>query len=297
MIDLDAAGRFIDEHGRLIDRRRFAVLFRGAPAGLVATALNGYRNPDGGIGALEPDLRTPSSQPIPVLYAFDILHEAGVRDDDLTAGALDWLDTISGDDGGIPFVLPSAREAARSPWLAPQDDPPPTLHMTTAVAGAAHRLGLEHPWLDRATRFCWDHLGELDLGAAYEVRYTIDFLDAVPDRARADAELDRLADHIPPSGLPVKGGAEGEVLSPLDVAPWPGHAGRRLFDDATVERHLDELEAAQHDDGGWTFDWPPLNDAVLWEWRGAVTIQRLKALAAYGRISPPPDPAPRALRR
>jgi hypothetical protein len=284
MVDLDAAGRFIDEHGRLIDRRRFAALFRAAPAGLVADALRAYVNPDGGIGALEPDLRTASSQPIPVLYAFDILHEHGLRDDALTTGALDWLATIAAPDGGIPFVLATAGDAACSPWFELDDDPPSSLHMTSAVAGAALRLGLEHPFLDGATRFCWDRLPDVDLGAGYEVRYVLDFLDAVPDRDRARAALEDLRRHIPATGMPVRGGAEGEVKSPLDLAPWPGHAARALFDDAVVEQDLDTLEGAQREDGGWTFAWPALNDTVLWEWRGGVTVQALRTLRDYGRL-------------
>lgn len=285
MTDLAAARRFVADHARLIDRRRFAVLFDGAPRELVATALRAYRNPDGGIGALEPDLRTPASQPIPLLYAFDILHECGLRDDQLTATALHWLDAIADPaDGGVPFVLPSAREASHSPWMQPSDEPRGSLHMTAAVAAGAHRLGLVHPWLDRATGFCWDRLPALDLAAGYEVKYVLDFLDAVPDRERAAAALDALAPRIPADGLPVAGGAEGETQSPLDLAPWPAHAARRLFDDATVRHRLDELQAGQQADGGWMFAWPALNDTVLWEWRGAVTVLALRTLRAYGRL-------------
>ena len=44
----------------------------------------------------------------------------------------------------------------------------------------------------------------------------VDFLDAVPDRARAEAQLDALAGRFPADGLlAVSGGAEGEVLRTL----------------------------------------------------------------------------------
>lgn len=65
MTDLAAARTFVHTHARLLDRRRFQHLVDGAPADLVLSALRAYRNTDGGVGALEPDLRSPDSQPIP----------------------------------------------------------------------------------------------------------------------------------------------------------------------------------------------------------------------------------------
>lgn len=281
--DLAAAGRFVSAHGRLVDRRRFAHAFEGASARLVRDAVAAYRNADGGFGALEPDIRSATSQPIPTLYAFDFLAEAGVDDHDLTTGALDWLQTIANGDGGVAFVLSSVAEADHSPWLEPTLGDPSSLHITAALAGAAHRLGLDHPWLDRATAFVWERLPKVDGGSAYEVRYVVDFLDAVPDRARAASALEALRPLVPDAGLPVGGGADGETLSPLILAPRPEHVGRSLFSDAAIERALDELAAGQQA-GGWTFDWPPLNDAVLWEWRGAVTVNACRTLRAYGRL-------------
>jgi hypothetical protein len=45
---------------------------------------------------------------------------------------------------------------------------------------------------------------------------------------------------------------------------------------------LDELAAGQHDDGGWTFDWPAPSPAAEAEWRGSVTVDALVVLRAYG---------------
>lgn len=75
MIDLDAARALIHGHARLIDRRRFQHALDGAPADLVLAAVLGYRNPDRGIGALEPDPRTPADLPIPTSCALEILNE------------------------------------------------------------------------------------------------------------------------------------------------------------------------------------------------------------------------------
>ena len=82
MIDLDAAERFIWTNARLIERHRFAHLFKGAPPEPVAEAVRPYQNPDGGFGnALEPDLRTPTSQPIAVNSALEDLDEVRLDPD------------------------------------------------------------------------------------------------------------------------------------------------------------------------------------------------------------------------
>jgi hypothetical protein len=279
MIDVDSAARFVATHARLLDRRRFAHLTGKGSAAAVLRALGAYRNDDGGIGQLEPDIRTPASEPACVLNALAIMHEAGATDLSLAAGALDWLQGITVDDGGVPFMLPAAADWPHAPFFQPREAAGSSLLMTAGIAAAAHRLGLEHPWLDRATEHCWERVGEARTGGAYTLRSAVDFLDAVPDRERAESQLDALAGHFPADGvLAVQGGAEGEVLRPLDFAPWPDHAARRFFSDAVIERELDRLAAGQQGDGGWTFSFTAWNPAVAWEWRGAVTVEAIRIL-------------------
>lgn len=285
MTDVDAARTFVHSHGRLLDRRRFEHLLGCAPAELVLLALAAYRNPDGGFGALEPDLRTPASQPIPVRYALDVLAEVQSLPavESMAMGSLDWLVTVSNDDGGVPFVLPSAAEQPAAPWMVPA--PESSLLATAQLAAGALRLGLVHPWLDAALDFCWARIGEVTPAEAYTFSYVVDLLDATPDRPRAEVALDRFATMVPPDGrIVVTEGVEGEELDPLAVAPRPGHVGKRLFAPEVVERALDSLESGQQDDGGWDFSWAKWNPAAAWEWRGAVTVDAVATLQAYGRL-------------
>jgi hypothetical protein len=286
MPDLDAAAQFVHGHGRLLERRRFDHLFgEGVDAQTVLRAVEAYKNADGGFGLMEPDIRTPASQPSALLYAFDVLEEIDLIPKSLTDPALDWLTTVTNDDGGIPFVLPSATGYPHAPWWAPTEDPPSSLLMTAGVASVAYRLGLDHPWLGPATTYIWNALSTLELSDPYAFRYAVHFLDAVPDRARADAELEVLRERVPDDGvLRVEAGGEDETLGALEVVRRPDHAGRRLFPDALIESELDALAADQQDDGGWTFSWTAWNPAVAWEWRGMVTIDALTILKAYNRI-------------
>lgn len=285
MTDVDAARTFVHSHARLLDRRRFEHLLGSAPAELVLLALAAYRNPDGGFGALEPDLRTPASQPIPVRYAFDVLAEVQPLPavGSMARSSLDWLVTVTNDDGGVPFVLPSAAEQPAAPWIVPA--PESSLLATAQLAAGALRLGLEHPWLDRALDYCWARVEAVTPAEAYTFKYVVDLLDVAPDREQAEVVLDRLGTLVPPDGrIVVTEGVEGEALDPLAVAPRPGHAGGRLFRREVLERALDALESGQQEDGGWDFSWAKWNPAAAWEWRGAVTVEAVATLQAYGRL-------------
>src|SRR5437588_2988112 len=78
---LDAAEHFMLLNARLIDRLRFARLFRGGTTDAVLTALRPYQNDDGGFGnAFEPDTRTPLSQPLPTMMALELLDELALWD-------------------------------------------------------------------------------------------------------------------------------------------------------------------------------------------------------------------------
>ena len=286
MTDIDAAHRFVTLHARLLDRRRLA----GEPA-LTRAALAAYQNPDGGFAYLEPDLPDPASQPIAALGALEVMHEIGApADDPILTRMAGWLAGATDADGGIPMGLPYDADAIpHAPWMAPVADPPPSLLMTAALAAAAQRAGVGdgpgRAWLDRATAFVWERLGRRDSGSGYETKYVIDFLDAGPDRARADRALAELEASMGGAGsISVAGGTEGEVLTGLSITPRPDHAGRRLFDPAAIARQLDELAAGQADDGGWTFDWLDWNDAVTWAWRGRITVDAIFTLRSNGRL-------------
>ena len=73
-VEASSAADFMAGHARVLDRRRFELLQGETDnaAGVLA-ALDAYRNPDGGYGwGLEPDLRSPESQPAAAWHAFEV---------------------------------------------------------------------------------------------------------------------------------------------------------------------------------------------------------------------------------
>lgn len=283
MTDVAAARRFVWLNARLVDRHRFAALFGDAGFEPVLRALRGYANPDGGFGhGLEPDLRSPTSQPGAVYMALEILAEAGAPSDPLVADACRFLRSIQRDDGGVPFVLATVGDDPRAEWWQPADAS--SLTLTAGNAAALLRAGAGDPWLEGATAFCWAAL-ERAAQSAYDALFVVRFLDAVPDASRAEAALDALGPRLFDAGLVKTDPRQrGETHTALDFSPRPDARSRRVFDDALIERTLDALAAGQQDDGGWTFPWPAWCPAAAHEWRGSVTIDALDVLRANGRL-------------
>jgi hypothetical protein len=282
--DVAAATQFISASARVLDRRRFDRLFAGGGAEPVRDAVAAYRNADGGLGhGLEPDGRTPASQPAAIELGLRILDEADAWDDGLAAGALGWLQDNAPAEGGSTFVEPTVEGWPHAPWWVPEPGRPASLVSTGQIAGTLHARGVAHPWLDRATELMWSRIASLAEPGPYDLYGVIGFLDHVPDAGRAQRALEAVAPMLL-KVVTLDPEAPGETHSPLGYAPRPGSLARSLFSDEVIGAHLDHLAAGQRDDGGWTFNWPAWSPAAELDWRGFITVSSLVTLRANGRL-------------
>ena len=294
-IDLTAATDFMAGHARTLDRRRFELL-RGETdnASGVLAALDAYRNPDGGYGwGLEPDLRSPESQPAAAAHAFEVFENVAPATSPHAAVLCDWLDSVTLADGGLPLAVPLTLAAGSAPWWESSAASGSSLQITSVTAGAAQRVAArdpavaEHPWLERATQFCLDAIAAMDEPPfAYVLVFSLRFLDAVYEsRPEAAALMEKLAEHVPDDGnIRVSGGTEDEMLHPLDVAPEPDRPARQLYAPELIAADLDRLEALQQDDGGWVVDYLKISPAGSLDWRGYATVRAVDILRANGRL-------------
>jgi hypothetical protein len=284
--DLGAAEWFLAQHARVADRRVYERLFRGGAAQPVRDAVAAYRNSDGGFGhALEPDCRASASQPAAVAMALGLLDGADAWDEGVATTACDWLASVAPAEGGAAFVEASVAQGPHAPWWVPEEGHPASPIQTGLLAGVLHARGIRHPWLDRATDVMWTLIERLSEPSAYPLLGVCRFLDHVPDRDRAAAALEKVRPLLlDPAVVALDPRAAGEVHTPLDFAPLPGSAARRLFDDATIAAHLDHLAGAQREDGGWMFNWPSWSPAAEADWRGFLTVDALRILRANGRL-------------
>jgi len=287
-MDLDAAVSFMATHARVLERRRLRLLLgHGSPDDVLA-ALDAYRNPDGGYGwALEPDLRSATSQPVAAMHALEVLAEIRDTTSPRPVELCDWLADHSLPDGGIPLALRYADTAGSAPLWAQADATVSALQMTAQLAAQAHRLArhradvAEHPWLAAATSYCLDVVDRIvEAPHAVELLFVMRFLDAVADTApRARPLLDRLARFVVSDGpTPVAGGAEDEALYLLDFSPYADAPSRESFTPDAVAADLDRLAGEQRPDGGWVVTFTTYSPAAALEWRGYATVQAVAVL-------------------
>lgn len=292
-IDLSAAASFMAGHARVLDRRRFHLLMGDGDPAPALTALDGYRNPDGGYGwGLEPDLRSPESQPGAALHAFEVFEDIAPATAPQAAALCDWLESVSLPDGGLPFALPLTTGAGTAPWWSSADPTISSLQISAVTAAAARRVAAHdpavaaHPWLDRVTRYCLAAIEAIDRTPhAYVLAFAVRFLDSVHDvHPEAAGLLSRLGGHIPADGrLHVEGGTEEETLHPLDFAPFPGRPARALFAPEVISADLDRLAGLQQDDGGWTVDYAEISPGGALDWRGHTTVRAIDILRRNAR--------------
>ncbi len=277
----ESARQFLVREGRLLERRVMATLFGGEDAAGALDALTGYRNDDGGLGhGLEPDKRAPTSQPLDVEVGFQVMETVGRIDEELVRGCCNFLESLG------PGVGCLAGSALEFPKAAHWDESglAPSLNPTAGLVARLWRWEVDHPWRAGATEFCW---AQLDTGlpdSSHSFVEVLAFLDVVPDRVRADTVVGQLRDRIPTLELfRLDPGIGGYGLTPLHFAPTPESRWTGLFDEQTIEAHLDVLAAAQCDDGGWPISWETVGPAAEQEWRGIETLRAMRTLSGYGR--------------
>jgi hypothetical protein len=188
-VDLAAAEAFLAAHARLLDRRRFRLLMGQADPSTVLAAVDAYRNPDGGYGwGLEPDLRSPESQPGGALHALEVFEDIAPATAPQAVALCDWLASVSLPDGGLPFALPVTNPAGCAPFWAQADPTVSSLQISAVVAATAHRVAVHdpavatHPWLAQVTRYCLAAIQAIrGMPAAIELAFAMQFLDAVHD--------------------------------------------------------------------------------------------------------------------
>jgi hypothetical protein len=285
----EAGARFLQGEARLLERRLFATVFQRQPGHHVIDALRGYQNDDGGFGhGLEPDKRCPASLPIDVEVALQAMATAGATDEAMITRACDFLAATAAAADAEGAVPPAFDVIERYPRAVHWSDWTyvPALNPTAGLVGLLYELGVDHPWRAEAAEYCWRQLAAGPIADAHTLSEVLIFLAHVPDRERADEQARTIAAQFASvEMLNLDPAAQGYGLTPLQLAPEPGSRWRALFTDAQIDGHLDRLVKTQQDDGGWPISWEPPGQAAIQEWRGIVTLQALRTLTAYGRVT------------
>ena len=286
---LHRAKQFIYNNARLLDRKRFEYFFEGGSNESVLEALRPYQNRDGGFGnALEPDIRCPDSQPVPTEMALMIMDEVGRFDPHILEGIINYIRESTLSNGGIPFVLRSASVYPHAPWWATEDDERPSINPTGRIIALLYKQKMrtdffQESWFLKNVSYIWNVFESEKPAGYHDGVQWISYLQHTPEQERANQYWPLINEWLGCSETIERDlEAEGYVHKILDWAPTRESYASKFISDTDLERHLFALVSQQNEDGGWPINWPPISPGVQLEWRGWITVERLKTLKSYG---------------
>ena len=289
--------------GRSVDQARFAFHFDGGSATDVLTALAAYQNEDGGFGhALEPDLRTAASSAVATQQGFNLLREVGATSDEpLVQRAVAYLLATLDKTRLCWEIVPAAvADAPHAPWWdyakIAESFAGFLANPRAALIGFLweHQALVHPPWLDQLLDAQLTHLAAQPTDAGIDMHelpcyVTLATTPQLPDRYRQQITT-LLQARVQGKVTADRGAFGGYQLLPLDVAPAPDALLAMTVDRGALDAHLDYLIESQLPDGSWPVPWSwDFVDAAAWaqaerDWKGFIAVNRLKMLAAYGRI-------------
>ena len=288
---LSKAKDFLYKNARLLDRKRFEYHFEGGSSVEVINVLRTYQNVDGGFGnALEPDIRCPQSQPVPTEMALTIMDEVECFDTGIIKGIAKYIQSITLPEGGIPFVFTSASLYPHAPWWKTEEDNKSSINPTGKIIGYLYKQKAytdfyHEEWFLRNVQFIWSYLENGGVTDYHDGIQLITFLENAPDTSKASQYWPIVDDWLSQPGVIERNPyAEGYVHKVLDWCPAPSSYSRKFVSDEEIRKHLQVLIEQQQEDGGWPINWPALSAGAELEWRGWITVERLRTLKSYGMI-------------
>lgn len=282
-MNFEKAANFIWENGRLLERRLFEYFFQGVSKSHVLNALQAYQNEDGGFGhALEPDVRTPESQPLYVEFALRTLYEAKIKDADLAYKVCDYVSQIADLNEGIVTLTPSSRHYPRAlHWNNPASEQA-SFSRLTSIVGLLNWQGIQHPWLEQAVKVCLKHIQSTRCDDAHILLNAFCLLESLPQTEEIQTLYAKLADDLyQPNFFCSEAPPKNYGLTPLDFAFVPDSYCRKMFSEQTIRDHLEVLDSQQEEDGGWEISWEPPGEMARLEWRAYRTLKCILTLESY----------------
>ena len=226
---MERARTFVYENARRVDRALFESVFESGDGDALVAALDAYRNADGGFGhALEPDLRTPSSQPLHTETALLMLKQAGVRRPDIADACCDYLAGVARADTALPaFTADALNYPAAAHWQA-GFGAQPSLDRTCGIVASLAWHGAKHPWFEKARTACLKHVESADIDEAHHLRYAFAAAEILLEDGARDRALTRLRKMLDRAEFfVIETPVERYGLTPLHFVPTRGQRRAR----------------------------------------------------------------------
>ncbi|MDQ0194605.1 hypothetical protein [Paenibacillus wynnii] len=279
----EKAANFIWKHGRLLERRIFQYVFQGGSEESILIALKSYQNDDGGFGnAIEPDLRSPESQPLYVEFALRLLYDCNIKSEEIALNVCDYISKNADLESGIPTIFPSSSKYPRAEhWNAPNSINP-SFSRLTGLVGLLKWQGIKNSWLDNAVEVCLENISSKSYEDAHTILTAFCLLESLPQSEFIRKLFRKLSIELfAAKFFRLHADSLGYGLSPLEFSPSPTSYCRSIFSKEIIDQHLRVLEFQQNDDGGWQIGWEPPGETAKYEWRAYLTLKSLMILNSY----------------
>jgi hypothetical protein len=143
----------------------------------------------------------------------------------------------------------------------------------------------QEEWFLKNAQFIWDYFENRSPTGYHDGIQLITFLENVPDTNKANKYCPSVDDWLSRPGIIERNPlAEGYVHKVLDWCPISSSYSRKFISDEEIKNHLQVLIEQQQEDGGWPMNWPALSAGTELEWRGWITVERVRTLKSYGVI-------------
>jgi hypothetical protein len=198
------------------------------------------------------------------------------------------LQSITLKGGGMPFVFKSASDYPHAPWWKTEEDGRPSINPTGRIMGLLHKQKAytdfyQKEWFLKNEQFIWSYLENGNPSGYHDGIQLVTFLENAPDTIQANKYWTRVDEWLSRPGTIERNPlAEGYVHKVLDWCPVSSSYSRKFISDEEIENHLQVLIELQQEDGGWPINWPALSVGTEFEWRGWITVERLRTLKSYG---------------
>ncbi|MFD0633500.1 hypothetical protein ACFQ9X_19975 [Catenulispora yoronensis] len=189
--------------------------------------------------------------------ALKIMADAGPLDPATVTPTLDWIESITAADGGVPAVLPSLAKYPHAPFMPIDAEPTGSLLATGQLLGPLLRAGIaEHPWVKGAMEFTRREVEALGQTHPYDVDAAVMFLDAAPDQGWARQQAERIGALVREQRIVLL-----DPARPQDAVIAPGYAPGSTTCRTTTPRRPTAWHgpgsATRRWSGAWTTCWPP----------------------------------------
>ena len=295
-----SAGAFINATARPLDRALFAFYFAHGSRDAVIAELAKFQNDDGGFAScLESDTRWCGSSPLGAMKALAIFTDLRTpAGDPHVKAVIKYLLASFDEKAGIWHALPrEANAAPHASWWEVRADTgkcevESLVFPTAALAGYLQNYAelLPPGFLKRITESSLNYLAVAPVRMQMpDIETLIELVRSLPPGQSTDA-IRKLKSVLGVVVVQDPKHWDSYNVKPLTFVHDPKSPFFPEVEKA-VAANLDYIISTQKPDGGWGLTWSwAERDAAAWkvaekEWRGIVTLENLKTLQAFHRIT------------